>query len=214
MKTIIKSTVMLVWTALVLAVAVQDVRANNKADHCGIGEVTSFSQVGIQGFRLYLSGTSPVGLAGSTANCQARLYDDNGPDVPHVWCEDDMFLLGILMFEPYKELGLPRETSSGFLQQFDNRVMWHSASGTVELDLTRTVVKDAVSFLGHLVYFHEFNIMGGDPLQPGDYGWVWTVSHPLAVTPDNPDGVLDVIPGDVEIVSHDEHLARDDAGTW
>jgi len=40
------------------------------------------------------------------------------------------------------------------------------------------------------------------------------MKHPLAVEPGNPEGIVGAGAGEVEIVSHQEHISRVDARTW
>jgi len=189
--------------------------AGGAFDHCLTGDVTSLSHAGIHGsFQLSLGKTNSI-LAKSILNCQARLFDDNGPDIPHVWCEQDRFLLGITVFNNYKLAGTPRITVVGFLEQVINQVFWSGSGGTAEAIVERSATKDAISpSVGHLVAFSDYAIFGEPALSPGDYSWNWVQKHPLATAPGNPNGILFTGSGEVQIVSHEEHLARIAAGTW
>jgi hypothetical protein len=202
----------LVACCFVLVFALAGIGLNNVAyadpeiDHCGIGDVTAFAEAG-------QVPTPP--LTETNNNCQARLYDDNGPAVPHVWCEEDLFLLGIWMFGNYQYLGIDRWTAAEFLEQHTNQVLWTSAAGTTDVEVIRSATKDTVhpSF-GHLILIHDYVVFGNEPLPPGDYMWEWVSKHPLYVEPGNPEGIVGVGAGEVEIVSHQEHLSRVAAGTW
>lgn len=189
--------------------------ADPHVDHCGIGDVTSISRAAPQGFTQLATGHPLTGLPENLLRCQARLYDDNGPGIPHVWCEQDLFLLGILLFDSYKQLGLDRDTVATFLEQFVTQVSWSSQAETTELEISRTATRDrAGPVFGHLVVFQDYVIMGQQPLSAGGYEWQWTLTHPLFVEPGNPDGIAATATGDVEIVSHQEHVSRVEAGTW
>lgn len=200
----------------VLAFAFDNVAYSDApAEHCGIGDVAAISQAAPQGYTQLAMGHPLTGLPESILRCQSRLYDDNGPDVPHVWCEHDTFLLGILIFDSYKLLGLDRNTAATFLKQFAQTVVWTSPTGSIELEITRTAMKDKSGpVFGHLIYFHDYTILGQPDLQPGDYTWEWTGKHPFWIEPGNPEGIVVNFFGEVEIVSHGEHLSRVDAGTW
>lgn len=195
---------------LVLALGVigfDDVaHADPHFQHCGMGKVTAFAEAGQQP----TPSLTDVGM-----HCQARLYDDNGPTVPHVWCEDDAFLLGIWWFGNYQYLGIDRMTAAAFLEQNVSQVLWTSSAGTTDVELTRTATKDTVHpNFGHLILFHDYVIFGQEPLLPGNYMWEWIANNPLAIEPGNPEGIVATGAGEVEIVSHQEHISRVAAGTW
>ena len=95
-----------------------------------------------------------------------------------------------------------------FFKGFVNTVMWTSNAGVTELPVARTAYKDAIGFpLGKILWFHDYALMGGGDLAPGDYVWDWTATDPFG-------GVIVALSGAVEIVSHEEHLARLADGTW
>jgi len=189
--------------------------ASTAAEHCGVGDVTPIKYVAPQGYSQIAVGHLTPGLPDALQRCQARLYDDNGPETPHVWCEQDLFLLGILIFDSYKYLGLDRETVAASMEQFSHQVFWSSLTETTEIGLTRTATRDLVHpFLGHLVVYHDYAIMGEQPFSPGFYIWEWIQRHPIAVEPGNPEGITVIFSGEVEIVSHEDHVSRVEAGTW
>lgn len=187
--------------------------AESDIEHCTTGDVASVAQAFPQGFLQQALGLPTPGIPDAILNCQARFYDDNGPSIPHVWCEQDVFLLGILVFDNWKALGIDREIVAYYYEQFVHQVFWTSAAETTELEVTRTATRDAiVPGFGHLLVFQDYTILG--PLQPGYYVWEWIQKHPDAVEPGNPDGIVFTAAGEVEIVSHEEHLSQVAAGTW
>lgn len=187
--------------------------ANSDVEHCATGDVASLAQAYPQGFLQMALGLTTSVISNSILNCQARLYDDNGPSIPHVWCEQDLFLLGILIFDNWKTLGLDRKDDALYWGQLVHQVFWTSAAETTELEVARTATRDAVvPGFGHLLIFQDYTILG--PLQPGYYSWEWIQKHPDGVEPGNPDGIVFTATGDVEIVTHEEHLSQVEAGTW
>jgi hypothetical protein len=190
-----------------------DAHSDSEIEHCTTGDVSSVAQAYPQGFLQQALGIPTPGIPDAILQCQARLYDDNGPSNPHVWCEQDLFLLGILVFDNWKALGIDREIVANYYEQFVHQVFWTTAAETTELEVTRTTTRDAVvPGAGHLLVFQDYTILGS--LQPGYYVWEWIQKHPDGVGPGNPDGIVFTAAGEVEIVSHEEHLLRVTAGTW
>jgi len=183
---------------------------NTTARHCTPGDVTSLLQAFTIGFN-YASGFREeikiAGLGGAI-HCQYRVFAPRKPSNGEPWafCEQDIFLGGIVYMVPYQQLGLSRQYAiEEELEKLDSTVLIGPVDGEqTEQTLLRVANKDYVHpFLGNVVYTQLAFIAQRDP---GIYRSTWT-----GYFMGSPMRSVEV---EVEVVTHEEHLHRIDNGTW
>lgn len=160
-----------------------NVSANEISDnHCGMGEVIAVAEAGIEGSILsnYV-GVPPVGLAGAEQRCQFRFYDDNGPDMPHTWYEDELFLGGAYFFPRFTPGD--RDTT---IDRIESTVLYlyvgpvNAPDEDLEpIELTDGQIKGVPVAGRWLIYRHTYFI--GENWAPGHYRWVSLVEDPEGV---------------------------------
>lgn len=178
------------------------------AKHCTIGDVTS----DLQAFEIglyYASGfPGPLKVAGlgGSLNCQYRFFLTEKPNGnPWEFCEDELFLGGAVVLLPYVEAGLSRQEAVEELDRLGSILYFGPVSGAIsEQSLVETNDKEVVlPDRGNTVYTQDAFIT---QQPPGTYLSSWTQTFDGA-----PQATIDVL---VHVVTHAEHLARVEAGTW
>ena len=178
--------------------------------HCTIGDVTS----ALQAFEIALNNASDfpadikiAGLGGSV-NCQFRFFLPQKPTNGErfTFCEDDVFLGGVVWFVPYEALGVSRELAiEEELEQLESTVFFGPIAGAQpEQSLMRIANKNYVDAdFGNVVYTQEAFITQEEP---GTYVSNWTAFFMGAP-------FFNVVVN-VDVVTHEEHLNRVENGTW
>ena len=182
---------------------------NQASKHCTIGDVTSALQafeVGVHYASNWPSNIKVAGLGGSV-NCQYRFYLPEKPTNGErfVFCEEDVFLGGIMWFWSYKAIGATRKWAIDDLENVKSTVSFGPAAGAQpERSLMRTGYKDFVDpDFGNTVYFQEAFVTQEEP---GTYVSTWTAYYMGAP-------FVNVVTS-IDVVTHEEHLHRVENGTW
>jgi len=182
---------------------------NQASKHCTIGDVTSVLQafeVGIFYASNWPSNIKVGGLGGGV-NCQYRFYLPQKPTNGErfAFCEDEVFLGGIMYFWDYKAFGVPRQFAVDDLEKIYSTVTFGLTAGPQpERSLMHTGYKDFVHpEFGNSVYTQEAFITQE---KPGTYLSSWTIFY--MGTP------IDGAVVEVDVVSHEEHLQRVEVGNW
>lgn len=177
--------------------------------HCTLGDVQSTLQafeVGIFYAGPFPGNIKTAGLGGGV-NCQYRFFlpvkPTNGERF--TFCEHDVFLGGVVVFYPYKLLGISREYALEDLLQVRSELFFGPADGIqVRQSLLQTGAKGFVHpTLGLTVGYQDAFITQRGP---GTYISDWTQYYM-----DAPVGNVIV---EIDVVSHEEHLDRVAAGNW
>ena len=182
---------------------------NQASKHCTIGDVTS----ALQAFEIafYYASTFPsdfkiAGLGGSI-NCQYRFFLPQKPTNGErfTFCEEDVFLGGIVVFYPYKLLGISRQFGAELLDQLESTVSFGPASGVqTARSILRTNNKGFIHpNYGNTVYMQEAFITQE---QPGTYLSNWTLFELGAP--------IDSLAVYIDVVTHEDHLDRVRNDTW
>lgn len=152
--------------------------------HCTRGDVQAIAQAGPQ-FGTRVLGVQPHGESAASTrkwvDCQFRLYDDNDendPEVPHVFSEDDWIVGGVAPFIFYSEfplVGGSRRSATAYMDTWTTRFYFGPASladaELPEVSLTETSYADAqFPALGDRVVWKQvYVIFPAGSLAPGTY---------------------------------------------
>ena len=182
---------------------------NQASKHCTIGDVSSALQafeVGVFYASNWPSNIKIAGLGG-VANCQFRFYLPEKPTNGErfAFCEDEVFLGGIMWFIHYDEFGVPRQWAVEELTNVESTVFFGPAAGVqTEQTLLRVPPRDFIHpEFGRTVAIQEAFIT---QMEPGTYVNDWTPFYMGAP--------FDNVVVEVDVVTHEEHLNRIENGTW
>ena len=186
---------------LTALMAVPAAAGNN--DRCTKGNVKGFAEGTIALAKQVSQRGATKGTAASWANCQFRLYDNNGPDT-HQFSDDEWFLGGIWGWLTDDQLdefygGSRKAAKDDFNSGSLNTLEWrriNPAGAWTVLPLTKTSVKAAYSpIFGEVlpVIQHEYHIFKPGSVAPGQYEWRWAFVGPW--DPQLVVGRVDIVSG-------------------
>jgi hypothetical protein len=157
-------------------------------DGCTRGDVQALTVATPQHFNHAFGRGITGGVNGAALNCQFRLYDDNdedNPEVPHVFTDEDWFLAGVLQWVTRDDLDffdVSRAEGIEFLESVEDRFFW-GPEGTilVEIPLTQTAYRNDsdMNFLGWMVLNQRYHIFEPGSVSPGVYEWRWETVNPF-----------------------------------
>ena len=174
----------LILMTAVLTVGV-DTPATAATKPCSRGDAEAMARSGIQFGGRYLGGQphgAPAASAHRWEDCQFRLYDDNDqddPEVPHIFSDQDTFLAGIFYFlfdfEIDEFFGGDRKLAIADLESVSERFFFGPATlpdeSLPEVPLTQTSYRGAQlpTIGGQLVYTHLYATFPAGSLVAGKY---------------------------------------------
>ena len=178
-------------------------------DHCGTGEVMSILNAVQPMFKHVVTAPDEIkiGGLGNSPNCQYRLFLSHKPSPEATWafCTEEVFLGGVVLGDPYANLGITYRESVEFLEALSSEVYFGPLIGLLtERPLIRTnykSIRDPQD--GQIAWFQEAFI---SQEEPGLYLSRWSLSFF--------GSIVAVVNSEIEIVTHEEHLNRVDNGTW
>jgi len=153
-------------------------------DRCTFAEIQRFVHAGFEVARL--SFNHPDASPGAAQadhiwdDCQFRFYDNNdedNPEVPHVFSEDDYFLAGVFIFYFHEDLSgeFDRADAIADMAKSTDRFFWGPSTATdselQEMAITYGPYKDGLLPLGPAVGAHWYIIFPPGSQEPGEYRW-------------------------------------------
>jgi hypothetical protein len=189
-------------------------RTEPTISHCDAGTVQALANAGPVGWRILdTGGEAVVGLADTTARCQEALYDGGDAydeednwlfEIPNRWCEEDYFLIRVFEFErvPWDEIVVDD------LSTVRDEMLFGALDGDLlpeplTVGPEKTFVFEDLGWRTR--YSHRYAMLHE---APGWYRWHFLITAPWT------DGTEFVAEGVIEIVTHEEHVARVQSGAW